>query len=771
MEYGTYMKLMYTGAFLITVCSLIFVLLESRKNKREIAHIIRKIMGAGLISVLANLVLMFSYSERVSEIAYSIFFASVTWLLFLIWMFAVEFTDYKRRMNIRMPLVMGIVIVDTISMLSNNFTHHAYTCHRVISADKELFYQITPLWGYQIHLFTCYFLSAVILILLICKTLKSDTIYRGKYLLVVGILLLVLVWDANYVVMGALVDTSIVGYAFGSIVIYYYAGVFIPGELLKQTLSQVVTDMSDGILIYDADGNLLHKNESARKFMELYNQEVEKEESSRQNTKQWLEEHPLDTLEEFEENWSFGEGENQHHVKVFFHRMENEEKRYLGSFFVFQDHTEEVKSLQKERYAANHDPLTGIYNHSRFEQRCREQLASEPEEHWLMICSDVKNFKLVNDVFGVETGDRLLQSMAKQLLRNTIPGEIYGRIQNDRFALLMRKRDYNESRILSMAEEAVHIDGDVTYPIHLYLGVYEVIDSSVPISIMCDRAFIAISTIKGQYEAQIAYYDAALRANVLHEQELTTEVDEAMNEGQFLIYLQPQTDVQGKALGAEALVRWMHPKEGLLMPGKFVGLLEKNGTISKLDCHVWELACRQLRAWKEQGREQMYISVNISPRDFYFLDIYKTFTELVERYEINPANLKLEITETAVMQDVTKQMSLIEKLRNYGFVVEMDDFGSGYSSLNMLKDIHVDLLKLDMGFLGRTDDESRARTIIRTIVELSSQLDMQLITEGVETKEQVDFLESIGCGLFQGYYFAKPMPVAEFENRYMSQTK
>ena len=195
--------------------------------------------------------------------------------------------------------------------------------------------------------------------------------------------------------------------------------------------------------------------------------------------------------------------------------------------------------------------------------------------------------------------------------------------------------------------------------------------------------------------------------------------------------------------------------------------LEKNGLISEVDKYIWELACKQLKKWKSEGKEHLYISVNISPRDFYFLNIYQIFTSLVETYDISPKNLKLEITETAIVLDVNRQLELIERLRNYGFIVEMDDFGSGYSSLNMLKDIQVDVLKIDMAFLRKSKDETRSKKILHMIINLSKQLGMPVISEGVETKEQVEYLSELGCDMFQGYYFAKPMDVTSFEQLYL----
>ena len=182
---------------------------------------------------------------------------------------------------------------------------------------------------------------------------------------------------------------------------------------------------------------------------------------------------------------------------------------------------------------------------------------------------------------------------------------------------------------------------------------------------------------------------------------------------------------------------------------------------------MWELACRQLQKWKEEGFTDRYLSVNISPKDFFFVDIYKEFNTLVHRYGIDRKNLKLEITESAMMTDLPKQLALIKRLRAAGFIVEMDDFGSGYSSLNMLKDICVDVLKIDMDFLRESEREERSRTILKMIVALAKELGMPVITEGVETKEHVDFLTKIGCHVFQGYFFGRPMKIADYEKKYM----
>ena len=213
-------------------------------------------------------------------------------------------------------------------------------------------------------------------------------------------------------------------------------------------------------------------------------------------------------------------------------------------------------------------------------------------------------------------------------------------------------------------------------------------------------------------------------------------------------------------------VEWQHPDKGLLAPGVFIDVLEKTGFVYRLDRYMWDKAVKQLAEWKKRGINDYHISVNISTKDFYLIDVYETFVGLVEKYDIDPKLLKLEITETALMSDFNKNMVIIKRLQKYGFDIEIDDFGSGYSSLNMLKDISADVLKIDMGFLRASENEVKGQDILESIIGLANKLGMRVITEGVEKKTQVDMLYDMGCKMFQGYYFSKPIPVDEFEKKY-----
>jgi EAL domain-containing protein (putative c-di-GMP-specific phosphodiesterase class I) len=280
---------------------------------------------------------------------------------------------------------------------------------------------------------------------------------------------------------------------------------------------------------------------------------------------------------------------------------------------------------------------------------------------------------------------------------------------------------------------------------------------------MIDRAFMTISYNRAEFKNRIYYYDNRIREERLLEKKLSGELTEAIVNENIKLYLQPQCTADGSVKGAEALVRWDHPEDGLLLPGRFVPLFERNGLIPVLDRYIWECAAKLLRKWKNEGLLNYYISVNISPTDFFFLDVYDEFHRLIKKYDIDPANLRLEITESIMINDIKRKLTVLEELHKEGFIIEMDDFGSGYSSLNMLKDLPVDAIKIDMGFLYNAGDMDKSKKILRMVVELAKELKMPVICEGVESEFQVEFLNGIGCDYYQGYYFSRPVPIDKFE--------
>lgn len=410
-----------------------------------------------------------------------------------------------------------------------------------------------------------------------------------------------------------------------------------------------------------------------------------------------------------------------------------------------------------------YDRLTGLCSKEFFYQRVREVLRQNPALEYDIVCSDIENFKLINDVFGIPAGDRLLRDIAA--LYRTAVGNvgICGRLNADQFACLLERRtDYSDEMFVRMSGELNALAN--ARRIVMKWGIYPVEDRGVPVEQMCDRALLAARSIKGQYGKHFAAYDDQLRGRLLREQAIIDNMESALAQGQFQAYLQPKYRIRDSRLaGAEALVRWAHPEWGLQSPAEFIPLFERNGFISKLDRFVWEQSCSLLRGWDAAGLPAIPISVNVSRADIYQADIADVLLETVRRYGLAPGRLHLEITESAYTEDPSQIIETVARLRALGFVIEMDDFGSGYSSLNMLNRLPIDVLKLDMRFIQSETAKPVDQGILRFIMDLARWMELHVVAEGVETREQLERLREIDCDYVQGYYFVRPVPREEFE--------
>lgn len=410
------------------------------------------------------------------------------------------------------------------------------------------------------------------------------------------------------------------------------------------------------------------------------------------------------------------------------------------------------------------DRLTGIYNRERFYERTSELLHSNPKQPYMIYCLNIDKFKLINDLFGTTEGDKLLIYIAKQLSMMVCSDSVYGRLTADNFAVCTRHpgEEGNEERITE------HINAIMDrYPLAIRIvvrcGFYLIHDIDIPIEIMCDRANMAIMEIKGSYSKRFSIYDDKIRHKILQEQEIINEMKRALDEQQFAVYYQPKYNMETrKIIGAEALVRWVHPIKGIISPGIFIPVFEKNGFISSLDTYVWERTCQDIRDWIKKGYIVNPISVNVSRAELYNNNLCIILQNLIQKYAIPIHLFQLEITESAYTENPEQLIESVDQLKAAGFSILMDDFGSGYSSLNTLKDVPVDVLKLDLKFLYNMDENIKANYILKSVVQMAKRLELTVIAEGVETEQQADFLLSIGCVRGQGYLFAKPMTKVQY---------
>lgn len=421
------------------------------------------------------------------------------------------------------------------------------------------------------------------------------------------------------------------------------------------------------------------------------------------------------------------------------------------------------------------DRLTGLLSREFFNKKVDDIIKNKNDEKYWLICADIKNFKLVNDIFGREMGDKLLKYFAETLKTFVENKGVIGRIGADIFSIFIEKTENQNIYDFEKFNEKIN-NFEIDNVISVKFGVYEINEknsTNISASQMCDRAILAIEKVKGKYAQTYAFYDEAIIERLMREKQITENMDRGILEKQFKVYLQPKHDIESnKMVGAEALVRWIHSELGFISPADFIPIFEKNGFITKLDKYMWDESCKLIRKWKDEKKPTVPISVNLSRVDIFNPKLKKNLLDAVKKYNLQTSDLHIEITESAYTDNPKQIIETVKDLRKQGFVIEMDDFGTGYSSLSMLSDLPIDVLKLDMSFIrnsigDKADENPKNLEILKFIIGLAKWLDLTTVAEGVETKEQLEKLREFDCEYVQGYYFAKPMEAEQFEEYLM----
>ena len=550
----------------------------------------------------------------------------------------------------------------------------------------------------------------------------------------------------------------LIGLALFALILYFYY-YHRPLRRLDDMLSCVVSDMQEAVFLFDPNDKCIWINTPARELTGTVDNDFEKAGEVLRRLFGESEEISEDMWTEI----SIGEKDNTEYYSLKKGIFKDDKGKKTGYYVCVKDLTSAKRHMEMEIFSTNHDALTGVYTKEYLFKKISERLRKHDLKDYYLASINICDFKMFNDAFGRDFGDYALVQVSEWMQKYSDSRCLYGRISGDTFGSCLPKEMFVPE---ILEEDLSHFKvkrGDIEHGIVIHIGFYAIEEEDQDVSVLFDRSFVALDSIRDNYKKHIAFFDKELRDKTLWKQELSSELNGAIERNQIFPYLQPIVDRNGKIVGAEALVRWIHPVHGFMSPAEFIPLFEENGMIVDLDKHIWRSACRILSEWKETHPE-LFLSVNVSPNDFYLTDVLANIRSFVREYDISPENLRIEVTETSMIMDTDEKMKVLADFRKLGFIVEIDDFGSGYSSLNMLKDMPVDVLKIDMKFLGKSDDRERADIILKNVIALSDELGITSLTEGVETKEQYEKLSAMGCILFQGYYFSKPVPRDEFES-------
>ena len=435
---------------------------------------------------------------------------------------------------------------------------------------------------------------------------------------------------------------------------------------------------------------------------------------------------------------------------------------------------------RKEVYQAAYvDELTGLPSKAKHKMDAQE-LLDRQEKGYAYVTFDVDNFKYINEMFDYEYGNQLLIHIGKVIKKFTKKSELYARISADNFAVLWEDigtKDELTNRIRELFQQIMEYrEPEETLNVcdmKFSCGVYRV-DGVKDINTIRANANLARTECKKRVLEDIVFYDEELKNRRVEEKELEYEAKEALENNEFLVYFQPKYEVSTEQIiGAEALVRWNHPVRGVLSPSSFIPVFEFNGFIVDLDLYVLGQVCELISAWLKVGITPVCISVNLSRVHLHEHDLVDRLLAVVNRYNVPPEYIEFELTESAFYEETESLLRIMSEIKKAGFRLSMDDFGSGYSSLNLLRRLPVDVLKLDKVFLedcDETEDETRGKQIVMHVISMAKDLKMEVLAEGVETKDQKEFLQEARCDMIQGYYFARPMPLKEFELLYRGQS-
>ena len=682
------------------------------------------------------------------------------WTYYLTFSFNHAFTNTTKKIGFLKELYFILCFIDSVLLLANARVQIIFDLIPARTKAGFFYWGIEFTSKFGFHKLLCAILSFSSVALLISSIVKAPSYNKVKYIAILTSESLVLI--ANYIFnsLNLPLNFSLLMLVASSIFIASYVNKDFSSPVLIGPLSAITESIKDIIFCYDSSENLIYANSAAKNVLKKSNDNLENfAKEFRQN---FLKTRPSEL------SLKLDNGEERYYVteyKDFFISNSN-----IGSYLRLQDKTKETLESRRKNYIANHDLLTGLLNRSGFFKKMQEALNQNTYKNPILLCTNIKDFKLINTIYSEKVGDSVLQNQTEVIKRLCYKKSIIGRIADDKFAIFMEKQNFDKDIFEEAFNEVSCIIEKTLYNIQIVAGIYEIYDKKETVQSIYDKAKISVDTIKNSDNQIFSFYNSSMMEKMLMEKDIVNDFEKSLNEKQFSIQLQPIMDKDGNVLGAESVVRWNHPKYENLTPSSFLDVLERTSLIYKLDVYVWELAAKKLHEWKKRGFSDLFISVNASSKDKFFIDITKTFSDLIKKYDISPQNFKAEIKETAMVENPEKTIEIFSELKKLGIKVYIDNFGTGFSSLNVLKDFIADGIKMDTSFLTESKVSGKNKIILQTMISMSNTLGMEFIAKGVESENQMLALSKMDCKLFQGFYFSTPLPVKTYEAKYLQNS-
>lgn len=670
------------------------------------------------------------------------------WALFFLCGVAVQYTGYRVFERIKMALIV-LLSLDSAILLTNPINHLAFN-YSVRTGKGYLSVAASANMFFYFHIGCCAVLLSLIVSMLIRKIHDTSKYYVSRDVLLLGIFSAIVAFNVAYAVdKNATLDYSRFLFGAGVALLYYSIFSFSPIGLLRRIQGYIDDHMSDAVISYDIDGKIIKINEEAKKLLPV---EIREDCDAL-----------LHFLGDISEAGKYIVNIDVSSYEVLYNPIIDEKQRYIASYFIFHDVTEAEKQLEIERRAATTDSLTGTNNRLGFMEHAKTFMREHAKDDcYALVISGIFNFKGINGLYGTRTGDRVLREISRKYQEfDKSVQMVYGRTAEGKFACII-PFNYVEEIVNRVQSIPIVLNDDATIHVEMCHGFVIMNRKGCKLADYYEMALLALARSKKNAGSAVEY-SQHMADEIQRQQLLLGETHDAIANDEFYIELQPQMDLTKKVVcGAEALIRWNHPSLGKIGPGEFIPLFESNGFITKLDRHVWDYTAKMLRDFHENGLYDGPISVNVSQVDIMNTDVIRDLEMVVSKYDIDRSKLHVEITESACAENRDILIKTLNELREKGFKVEIDDFGSGYSSLNALMSLPFDIVKLDMSFMKAYDTNPKSLVVIGSITQMIHKMDAEIIVEGVETEEQVQRALGLKANVVQGYYYSKPLAVEDF---------
>lgn len=741
---------------------LIFFIVSVGKLKTDYSAKLVKSMSAGFLVIPIYTLYVFSNNFTVSSICRSIYYAANSWLAYYFLSFAVDYGKFKENPKVKIVLkvLFWLTIFDSLFVLSNIFTEFIFQLRLYYSQTGAFyFWHCINKDPIIVHRIIVYGLVTAGMATIIVDSKKAPYYYKMRYFGILMGYLLVMIVHAACLIFDINYDYSVMLYSLMGAFICYYIAYSTPHQMIGQSLLNFNDTINDIILYFDEKGKCIFAN---RKAQAHFRKDGIFDDKGAENER-------IQILQKFVKNQrgkilfsdtKFVSGE--------LHDFEGEYEDIfnggilVGSYILLRDNTETLRHYRQQKFLTTHDALTGIFNREEFFNKVDELLRTQNDVTRLMLCFNIRDFKLTNGIFGSEAGDEILRKHAQMLQSLAHGDDVYGRIGDDKFALFTRSALFNPKIIEEALKNLQKITKTETFHLRNEVGVYEVVGGTENAQLIYDKALTAIEhkTDNGKI---FYFYNPEIMNNQVEEHNLTNSFDRSFKNHDFKLLLQPLLNKEKITVGAEVLSVWNHPQKGKIFSQDYDSVLEKYGFADRLNDFLWGEAVKTLKTWESGKSQKIKLLLKVPGTDIFYTKLYDRISLLIEKYGVNPENLVFEFSEEAISRDFKAINALFEKLQSIDVKILINQFGNGYSSLNLLKDIHCDYIKIDSRFIKKTEDAGRAGKILDFILKLAELKKVTVLINGIDDESEFNRLKNSTIRAFQGKYCSEGSLAEDFK--------